>query len=108
MPGRAGEAVGRGVARVGHRDHQVGFDRRLAPEDLAHPPAHLLQHPALEPGVGTGEVDVLEDAVGGALGAARPGGLEPVLGERDQLAGLTSRSSSAPMMSKAQLSEATQ
>ncbi len=63
QPRGAGEARRGRVAGVRHRDHQVGLDRRLAPEDLAHPAAHLLQHLALEAAVGAGEVDVLEDAV---------------------------------------------
>ena len=62
-PGGARVAARGGVAGVGHRDHEVGLDRRLAREDLAHPPA---RRPAatwpLEPRVGAREVDVLEDA----------------------------------------------
>ena len=57
-------------------------------EDLAHPPADLLQHAALEPRVGPGEVDVLEDAVGGTVGGDDLAGLEPALGQRDELARL--------------------
>ena len=88
QPRGAREAVRRRVAGVGDRDHQVGVDRRLGGEDLAHPPAHLLQHPALEPRVGAREVDVLEDAVGGAVGGDDLARLEPVGGQRDELAGL--------------------
>ena len=33
----AGDAGGSGIARVRDRDHEVGLDRGLAPEDLAHP-----------------------------------------------------------------------
>ena len=43
-PAGARVAARGGVARVGHRDHEVGVDRRLAREDLAHPPARDLQH----------------------------------------------------------------
>ena len=80
------EAVGRRVARVRHRDHQVGVDRRLAPQDLAHPPAHLLQDAPLEARVGPREVDVLEDAVGGPVRGHHLPRLDSVLGQRDQLA----------------------
>ena len=86
QPRGAREPGRRRVARVGHRDHQVGLDRRLAPEDLAHLAAHLLQHLALQPAVRAGEVDVLEDAV------RRPPRLddlprvEAALGQRDHLA----------------------
>ena len=44
QPGRAREAAGGGVAGVGDGDHEVGLHRRLAPQDLAHPPARDLQH----------------------------------------------------------------
>ena len=80
------EAVGGGVAGVGHRDHQVGVDRGLGGEDLAHSAAHLLQHPALEPRVGAREVDVLEDAVRRAVGGNDLPRLQPALGQRHQLA----------------------
>ena len=36
MPLRAGEALGRGDARLGHAHHHVGLDRRLLGELLAH------------------------------------------------------------------------
>ena len=56
------EAARGRVAGVRHRDHEVGVDRRLAGEDLAHPPARDLQHLAAQARVGPREVDVLEDA----------------------------------------------
>ena len=87
-PGSAGEALCGGVAGVGHRDHEVRLDRRLAGEDLAHPPAHGLQRPSLELGVGAGEVDVLEHAQRPPLRMHRLAGLDPALAERDQLARL--------------------
>ena len=49
----AGEAARGRVAGVGHRDHEVGVDGRLAGEDLAHPAAHDLQRacrPCASPG----------------------------------------------------------
>ena len=39
QPRRARKAAGSRVARVGDGDHEVGLDRRLVPEDLAHAPA---------------------------------------------------------------------
>src|SRR5438094_1209282 len=62
QPGRPRHAARRRVAGVGHRDDEVGVDRRLAPQDLAHPPARGLQDVAAHPRVGPREVDVLEDA----------------------------------------------
>src|SRR6476620_8807921 len=88
QPGSAREPGGSGVARVRHRDHQVGLDRRLAPEDLAHPPARLLQDLALQAAVGAGEVDVLKDAAGAAVGLHHLAGLQPALGQADHLAGV--------------------
>ena len=86
--GGARVAGGGRVAGVGHRDHEVGLDGRLAPEDLAHLRADLLEDLALEPGVGAREVDVLEDAVGAALRLDHLARLEPALADRDQLARL--------------------
>jgi len=51
-PGGACKAVGGWISRVGDRDHEVGVDRSLAPEDLAHLAAHLLQYASLQPRVG--------------------------------------------------------
>ena len=107
-PGAAREALRRGVAGVGHGDHEVGLDRRLAGEDLAHPAAHRLERAALELRVGPREVDVLEHAQRRPLGLDRLARLDAALADRDQLAGLRPRASAcAPMMSSAQLSEAT-
>ena len=72
--GCAREALRRGVAGVGDRDHEVGLDRRLAGEDLAHPAAHRLERAALELGVGAREVDVLEHAQRAAGRTRPPGG----------------------------------
>ena len=81
-------AGGGGVARVGHRDHHVGVDRRLAPEDLAHLAARDLGAVALEDRVRAGEVDVLEDAERLARRVDDLARLDPALGDRDHLAGL--------------------
>ena len=105
--GSAREALRRGVAGVGDRDHEIGVDRRLAGEDLAHPAANRLERAALELGVRAREVDVLEDAQRGALGLDRDAGLDAALVDRDQLTGLDLAQQRAPMMSSAQLSEAT-
>jgi hypothetical protein len=64
------------------------LDRRLAPDDLAHAPARLLHQLTLELGVRAGKVDVLEDAEGAALALDDDLGLDALLGQRDQLAGL--------------------
>ena len=107
-PRGAREAGGGRVAGVGHRDHEVGVDGRLAPEDLAHPAAHLLHDPALEPAVGAREVDVLEDAERLACVLLTACRTSSPRGPIETISpGLTSRISLAPMMSKAQLSEAT-
>ena len=62
MPLRAGEALGRGHARLGHAHHHVGLDRRLLGELLAHADAGLVDAAAVEAAVGPGEVDELEQA----------------------------------------------
>ena len=87
-PGRAREPVRGGVPGVRDRDHEVGLDRCLAGEDLAHPAADLLQDAPLDPRVRPGEVDVLEDAVGLAPGGHDLPALESVGGQRDRLAGI--------------------
>ena len=86
-PGRARESAGRRVARVGHRDHQVGVDRGLAPQDLAHPPARHLEHGAGHLRVRPREVDVLEHAERAPLAAGHHPRLHAAVGERDHLAG---------------------
>ena len=83
----AREAARRRVAGVGHGDHEVGLDRRLAREDLAHPPAHRLQRAAAHARVRAREVDVLEHAERLARALDDLDRLEPVLAERDDLAG---------------------
>ena len=57
-----GVALRRGDARLGHAHDQVGLDRGLLGQLLAHPdpgPVHAL---AVQEGVGSGEVDELEQA----------------------------------------------
>ena len=76
-PARAGEPARRGVPRVGHGDDEVGLHGRLPREDLAHPAARDLQDVAAEPRVGPREVDVLEDAQGGARALDRHPRLDP-------------------------------
>ena len=103
--GRAREAAGGGVARVGHRDDEVGRRRRrLAGQDLPHAPARGLQDVAAHARVRAGEVDVLEDAERLARALDDLTGADAVLADRDELAGATSRSRLAPMMSKAHVS----
>ena len=85
---RAREAVRHRIAGVRDRDDQIGVDRRLLSEQLTHPAADLLQHPVLEPGVGPGEVDVLEHALRRPLALDHRLHLETARGQRDHLAGL--------------------
>ena len=94
--GRPREAVRRRIAGVRHRDHQVGIHRSLPPQDLAHPAAHLLEHPSLQPGVRAGEVDVLEHALRAAARRGRPDGPRSrPPSARSARPGATSRISSA-------------
>ena len=60
--GRAREADRGRRARVGDRQDEVGLDRRLRGEPLAHPHARAVHLDAVEPRVGAGEVEELEDA----------------------------------------------
>ena len=83
-------ADGRRNAGVGHGNDEVGGDRRLEGEVAAHLEAAVGQRAAVHLGVGTGEVDELEDAHGGAC----PGQLDAlavqlaVVARPDDLAGL--------------------
>ena len=61
-PGRAREPDRRGRARVGDRQDEIGVDRRLLGEPLAHPHARGVHLDAFEPRVRPGEVEELEDA----------------------------------------------
>ena len=65
---RAREADRRRRARVGDRQHEVGLDRRLGGEPLAHAHARAVHLDAREPRVGPGEVEELEDAERAVLG----------------------------------------
>ena len=78
---------GRRGARLGDRHHQVGLDRELAGQLAAHLDAGGVHGLAGDRGVGAGEVDVLEDAAL-ARRLREPVGTQPVLVDRDQLAGL--------------------
>ena len=75
-----------GRPRVGDREDEVCLDRRLLGEPLAHPHARGVHLDALEPRVGAGEVEELEDAeraLGGGNGLA---GVDAVLVDQEQLA----------------------
>src|SRR4051812_5208723 len=85
--GRPCHAARGGVARVRHRDDQVGVDRRLVPQPLAHAPARDLQYVAAHPRVRAREVDVLEDAERLALGLDDLARGDPALAEPDHLPG---------------------
>src|SRR6185312_6946713 len=87
---RAGARVAaRGrVARVGYGDYEVGVDRRLAREDLAHPPARALQGRAAHDRVGPREVDVLEDAERAACAFNRDARRDAAAVDREHLARL--------------------
>ena len=82
-------SAGRGVARVGDGDHQVGTGcRGLTGQYLPHPAAGGLERGAVHLRVRAGEVDVLEDAERLALALDQHPGADAVLADRDQLAGL--------------------
>ncbi len=49
-------------ARLGHRHHQVGLDGELARQLATHLDASLVDAPTGDPRIGSGQVDVLEDA----------------------------------------------
>ena len=73
-PGRAREADRGRRARVGDRQDEVGLGGRLGGEPLAHPHARAVHLDAVEPRVGPGEVEELEDAErAAARRAAAPG-----------------------------------
>src|SRR5690606_23734836 len=82
-----GVADGRRGAGLRHRDDEVGLDRRrtreLAADLLAHAEDALLG----DRGVGSREVDVLENAALG-LGRREARTAQAVLVDRDELAGL--------------------
>ena len=69
-----GVALGGGDARLGHAHHHVGLDRGLLGQLLAHADPGLVHAPAVEAGVGPGEVHELEQAELGVepLGGERP------------------------------------
>ncbi len=99
-------ADGRRDAGVGHRDDEVGLDRRLPGEVAAHLEAAVGERAAVEPRVGAREVDELEDA----HRRARPGQLDALAAQLPSPSTMTispgsiSRTNSAPMMSRAQVS----
>ena len=73
--GAVGDAAGLGVPDGGRgaglrdRDHQVGVSREVVGEPAADLDAHAVDALARDQGVGTGEVDELEQAaLGGGLG----------------------------------------
>ena len=85
---RARVAAGGGSARVGHRYDEVRVRRRrLARQDLAHPPARGLHDVAAHARVRPREVDVLEDAEGLALAVDDLARVQPVGVDPDELAG---------------------
>ena len=88
-PGRAREADRGRRARVGDRQHEVGLDRRLRGEPLAHAHARAVHLDAVEPRVGPGEVEELEDAERAVLGGRRRPGSSatPSSSIEQQLAG---------------------
>ena len=74
-------------ARLRRRHHQVGVDRVLARQGAAHLDPGLVHAPAVDRGVGAGQVDVLEDAaLGRRLGEALRA--QAVLVDGDELARL--------------------
>ena len=89
MPLRRAKPSAAGTPGLGHAHHHVGLDRRLLGELLADVDAGLVHALAVEAGVGSGEVDELEQAelrvdplVGEGLERPRAGGVD-----HDHLAG---------------------
>ena len=81
-----GRVAGRGrAARVGHGHHEIGRHRGLARELGPHGLADALDVLAEDDAGGVGEIDVLKDAVGRALGHGRetPAGDPPVVQGHD-------------------------
>ena len=104
MPDAPRVALRGGDARLGDRHHHVGVDRRLARELLAHALARRVHAVAVEHGVGTGEVDELEQAelrvgLGEAVLACTPDASITTISP-----GSTSRTKCAPTMSSAAVS----
>ena len=92
--------------RVGDGNDHVGLDRVLARQHAAQFHAHVVDQAAVQRAVGPCEVDVFKGAQGGlAAGKLVAGDAGSV--DADQLAGRTSRSNVAPMVSSAHVSEAT-
>ena len=86
-PGSAREADRRRRAGVGDRQHEVGLDRRLLGEPLAHSHARAVHLDAGEARVGAGEIEELEDAERSVLGRLeRLDRVQPVLVRDDELA----------------------
>ena len=76
-----------GRARVGDRHHEVGLDRRLCGEPLAHAHAHAVHLCAGERRVRPREIDVLEDAERLPPLRDRLGRVDALLVDHDELAG---------------------
>ena len=81
-----GVADGRGSARVGGRDDQIGVHRTLRGEDAPHLQAGRIDRAPADRRVGPGEVDVLEDASRGA-GLGPPQGAHAAGVDDQELAG---------------------
>ena len=62
MPDALEKPIAAGVPAVGDADDEVGLDRRLPREPLAHPHARAVHLDPADARVGPREVDVLEDA----------------------------------------------
>ncbi len=109
MPLRRGVPLGGRDARVRDPHHEVRLHRRLLGQQLAHPAPRPVHLPAVEAGVGAGEVDELEDAEVGVHAVGR----EELLGAHapspsivTSSPGSSSRTKVAPITSSAGDSEA--
>ena len=106
--GRAGEADRRGRARVGDRQDEIGVDRRLCSEPLAHSNARAVHLDVLEVRVGAGQVEELEDAERAVLRRLdRLDRSQAVRVDEDELPGRDLALEGAPTRSSAQVSDAT-
>ena len=107
MPEAFEKPIAAGVPAVGDADDEVGLDRRLVREPLAHADARAVHLDPAEPRVGPREVDVLEDAERVPTRGNRLRRVKPSSSTQTTSPGRTSRTTSAPMRSSAQVSDAT-
>ncbi len=82
------ESLRGGMARVRHRDHEIGLHGVLGGEEPAHLTADLVDRDPLHAGVRPGQVHELEDAQSRPRAPSEAGRVQPAVIDPDQLAGL--------------------